>query len=98
MSDAIYRVCGRKIIRRTQPQPFNRIVAEMFVEPRSPGGTHAVARLQNRLQPRAKPTTHKAEMAAMAARHQFEDSVRLPVTLDPEHYAFIGPLHAESRP
>ena len=29
----------------------------------------------------------------MPMRHQFEDGIRLPVPLDPEHYAVIGPLH-----
>jgi hypothetical protein len=35
-------------------------------------------------------------MAAMRARHQLEDGARLPVPLDAEHNAFIGPLHGTS--
>jgi hypothetical protein len=65
----------------------------MLVESCPPGSTHAVSRLQDRPEPRAKTSAHKAEMAPMAMRHQFEDGIRLPVPLDPEHYAVIGPLH-----
>ena len=33
------------------------------------------------------------EVAAMLAHHQLKDGICLPVTLDAEHDAFIGPLH-----
>ena len=93
MSNAIDRMRGRKVTGRPQAQALDRIVAEMLVESCPPGSTHAVARLQDRPEPRAKTSAHKAEMAPMAMRHQFEDGIRLPVPLDPEHYAVIGPLH-----
>jgi hypothetical protein len=32
-------------------------------------------------------------MTAVRARHEVEDGVRLPVPLDAQHDAFIGPLH-----
>jgi len=48
------------------------------------------------LESRSKAAPYKAKMAAVLARYQLEDSIRLPVTLDPEHYALIGPLHDSS--
>ena len=65
----------------------------MLVEPRPPGRRHAVAGLQDRLQARAEPAAHQPEMAAMLACHQLEDAAGLPVPLDADHDAFIGPLH-----
>src|ERR1035438_2391018 len=67
----------------------------MLVEPRPPARAHAVADLQHRLHARAEAAAYQAEMATMLARHQFEDGARLPVPLDPDHDAFIGPLHAD---
>ena len=83
MSNAIDRMRGRKVTGRPQAQALDRIVAEMLVESCPPGSTHAVSRLQDRPEPRAKTSAHKAEMAPMAMRHQFEDGIRLPVPLDP---------------
>src|SRR3954471_7031378 len=65
----------------------------MLVEPRPPGRGDAIAGLQDRAQARAGAATDEAEMAAMLARHQFEDSTPLPVALDAKHDAFVGPLH-----
>src|SRR5262249_49749712 len=49
--------------------------------------------LQDRLEPRAKPSAHKAEVAAVLTRQQLKDRVCLPVTFDAKHDAFISPLH-----
>src|SRR5262245_33630675 len=68
----------------------------MLVQPRPPGGTHRIARLQHRLQPRPKAATHKAKVTAVLARHQLEDRIRLAMALDAEHDSFIGPLHDSS--
>src|SRR5262245_51685861 len=96
MREAIDRVRGRKEIRSTQGQPFDSVVAEMLIEPRPPCGAHGVTGLQHRLEPRSKTATNKTEMAAMLARHQLENGIRLPVTLGAEHDPFIGPLHGIS--
>src|SRR6476646_10111559 len=68
----------------------------MLVETRPPGGGDPVAGLQDRAQARAGAAADQAEMAAMLARHQFEDSAPLPVALDAKHDAFVGPLHRGS--
>ena len=93
MGDAIDRVRGAEQAGRRQFEPFHHVVAEMLVEPRPPGRADPVARLQHRPQPRARPAPHQTEMAAVLARHQLDDGIRLPVALDAEHDAFIGPLH-----
>ena len=93
MGDAIDRVRRGEEIRRAQAHRLHRVIAEMLVEPRPPGRAHAIAGLQHRLHARAEAAAHQPEMAAMLARHQFEDAARLPVPLDAEHDAFIGPLH-----
>src|SRR5258708_30959793 len=36
-------------------------------------------------------------MAAVRARHHFEDGARVPVTAGAEHDAFVGPLHFTTR-
>src|SRR5262245_34938202 len=97
MRDAIDCVRCREEIRRAQGEALHRVVAEMLVEPRPPAGAHRIARLQHRLEARAETTAHEPEMTAVFARHQLEDSIRLPVTLDAEHDAFIGPLHRLNR-
>src|SRR6476646_472266 len=96
MRHAIDRVRGAEEAAGAQPQPFNRVSAEMLVEPRPPGGADRVAGLQHGFQARAEAAAHQPEMAAMRARHQLEDGARLPVPLDAEHNAFIGPLHGTS--
>src|SRR5262245_25953918 len=96
MIDPIDCVRRGKEIRGPQRKPFHRVVAQMLVEPRSPGRTERVPRLQYRLEPRPKAAAHKAEVAAMLARHQLEDRIRLAMALDAEHDPFIGPLHGSS--
>src|SRR5664280_3114237 len=93
MADAIDRVRRREEVRRAQARALHRIIAEMLVEPRPPGRAHGIADLQYRFHARAETAAHQPEMAAMRARHQLEDAAGLPVALDAEHDAFIGPLH-----
>ena len=97
MRDAIDCVRRREETSRAQVEAFHSVVAEMLVEPRPPGGAHGIARLQNRLEPRTEAAAHKTEMAAMLARHQLEDGIRLPVPFDAQHDAFIDPLHGLNR-
>ncbi len=92
--DAIDRMGRGKETRGPQVERLHGEIAEMLVEPRPPGGAHAVAGLQDRLHARGKAAAHQAEMAAVPARHHLEDAAGLPVALDAEHDAFIGPLHA----
>ena len=96
MRHAVERVRDRQKRRRARIEAFDRVVTEMLVEPRPPSGADAIARLQHRAQPRARPSPHQAEMPAVRARHQLEDGVGLPVTLAAEHDAFVGPLHRYS--
>src|SRR5258708_39877472 len=97
MTDTVNCMWRRKETRRPQMQALNGIVAEMLIESRPPGCTHAIAQLQNRFKPRAEAASYKTKMAPMLSRHQFEDSVRFPVTLNSDHNAFIGPLHVDIR-
>ncbi len=96
MRDAVDRVRRGEEIRRAQILPLDAVIAQMLVEPRPPGGADAVAGLQHRLHARAEGAAHETEMAAVFARHQFEDAARLPVPLDAEHDAVIGPLHMDA--
>src|SRR5262249_55522125 len=93
MRHAVERVRDRQKRRRARVEAFDHVVAEMLVEPCPPSGADAIARLQHRPQPRARPSPHQAEMAAVRARHNLEDGVGLAVTLAAEHDAFVGPLH-----
>ena len=94
MGDAIDRVRRAEEAGGAQVQPLDRVIAEMLVEPRPPGGAHAVAGLQHRACMRVpKPPRTRPRWRPCVARHQFEDGARLPVPLDAEHDAFIGPLH-----
>jgi hypothetical protein len=68
----------------------------MFIEPCAPGTADAVTRLQHRPQPRARPSSHQTEMAAVGTRHQFEDGIGLPVTPRAEHDALVSPFHRQS--
>ncbi len=97
MRDAIDGVRRREETCRAQGKAFNGVVTEMLVEPRPPCRAHGVARLQDRLEPRTEAAAHETEVAAMLARHQLEDAIRLPVTLDAQNDAVIGPLHAFNR-
>ena len=79
-----------------QIRSFDRVVAEMLVEPRPPGGgdpSCPAAASARRREPAA--AAHQAEMAAVLARHQFENGARLAVALDAEHDAFVGPFHRD---
>src|SRR4026208_598920 len=84
----------RKETRRPQIESLNGVVAEMLIKSRPPGRADAIARLEQRLETRARSAPHKAKMAAMLTRHQLEDGIALPVTLDAKHDAFISPLPA----
>ena len=96
MGHAIDRVRGRQQDRRAQPRAFERVGAEMFVEPRPPHGGDAVAGLQQRPHPRRGTAPHEAEMAAVAARQQFDDGGGFAMPPHPEHDAFVGPFHGGS--
>jgi hypothetical protein len=65
----------------------------MLVQPRPPACAQRVAGLQDRLHARTETAAHQPEMAAMFARHQFDDGAGLAMVLDADHNAFIGPLH-----
>src|SRR5665647_1137506 len=93
MRDAVDGVRRRKEIRRALAHRLDRVIAEMLVEPGPPAGADGIAGLQNRLHARAVAAAYQTEMAAMLARHQLEDGARLPVPLDADYDAFIGPLH-----
>src|SRR5262245_15287923 len=98
VADTVDRMRGRKETSCPEIQGFNCVIAKMLVEPRPPGRAYAIARLEDRLEPRTGSAAHKAEMTAMLARHQFKDGISLSVTLGSEHNAFVSPLHADSRP
>ena len=66
---------------------------KVFVEPRPPHCPDAIAGLQHRTQLRAHPATDQTEMAAMLARHDLDDGIRLPVAARAQHDAFVGPFH-----
>ncbi len=93
VADPINRMRRREKTGGPQIHRFDRVVAEMLIEPRTPCRTDGIARLQHRLKSRSKSATHKPEMAAVLARHQFKDSACLAVPLDADYDAFIGPLH-----
>src|SRR5262245_1251072 len=97
VSDTVNRMRRRKETSRSQIQGLNCVIAKMLIEPRPPGRSYAIARLQDWLEARTGSTAYKAEMTAMLARHQFKDGIALPVTLGSEHDAFVSPLHADSR-
>src|SRR5208282_1065420 len=93
MRHAVDRMRRREESRRAQIGPLDRVMAEMLIEPRPPGRAQRVARLQHAAQARAGAAAHQAEMAAVPARHQFDNDARLAVALGAEHDGFIGPLH-----
>ena len=93
MSDAVEGMRDRQERRRPRIEGLDRVVAEMFIEPRAPGAADAVTRLQHRPQPRARPSPHQTEMAAVGTRHQFEDGIGLPVTPGAEHDGLVSPFH-----
>ena len=61
---------AERISRPPADRSLDRVIAEMLVEPRAPGGAHAVSRLQNG--PRAGAAAHEPEMAAVRGGHQLE--------------------------
>ena len=93
MGYAVHGMGGGEKSRRAQIDPFDRVIAEMIVEPRPPGGAQRVARLQDTAQAGACAAAHQPEMAPVLLRHQFENDAGLAVALDAEHDAFIDPLH-----
>ena len=72
---------------------FHKIMPEMLIKPRPPGGAHGIARLQDAAQPRARAAAHQPKMAAMRPRHQFEDDAGLAVALDAKDDSFVDPFH-----
>src|SRR5271166_4614469 len=98
MRNPVDRVRLREKVRRPFLQRLDGIITEMLVEAGAPGRADAIAGLQDRLHARAEASAHQSEVAAVLARHQLEDGARLPVPLDADHDAFIGPLHVASYP
>src|SRR5581483_3023914 len=76
-----------------QIETFDRIIAEMLVEPRPPGRAQQIAGLQHAAQPRAGAAAHQTEVPAALQRHQLENDAGLAVPFDAEHDAVVGPLH-----
>ncbi len=71
MGHAIDRVRRRRTGSPPQIEPFDRVMAEMLVEPRPPGGADPVARLQHRPQrepPRRAPGRDGGRARASSAR------------------------------
>src|SRR6185437_5279095 len=93
MSDAMHGMGGGEEARSPQMETLNRVIAEVIVEPRPPGGAQRVSRLQNPAQAGTRAAAHEPEMAAALLRHQFENDAGFAVALDAEHSAFVGPLY-----
>src|ERR1051325_2641946 len=96
MGYTVHRMRCAEEACRFQLGTFDRVSAKVFVQPRAPGGTDAIARLQYGPQARSCPSPHHAEMTPVLLRHEFEDGVRLPVPPHAQHDAVIGPLHRQS--
>src|SRR5215218_5876994 len=79
---------------RPQVAALDRIGSEMLVEPRAPDRVDGVAGLKHGLEPPRAPAVDEAEMAAVFARHQFQDHPGLAVLAASQHDAVVGPLHA----
>jgi hypothetical protein len=92
-AEAVERQRRAEETGRTELARLHHIAAEMLIEPRPPLRLHAVAGLQDRLQAPRAPAMHEAEMAAVRARHQFEDDARFAVLPRPEDEALVRPLH-----
>ena len=93
MRHAKRRVRRHHQVAGAQPHTLDHIVTEMLVEPRAPGDAHDIAGLQHRTHARARPSPHQPEMAAVRARHHFQDGVRLAMPARAENDAFVGPVH-----
>ena len=96
--DAVDRMGSAKKLAARRFDRLDGEIAEMLVEPRAPSGAHAYCPAAGSAAcASASAAAHQAEMAAVLARHHFEDDAGLAVALDAEHDAFVGPLHAVVR-
>ncbi len=77
MVEAVQSVRRRQERGGTQVDRFDDVIAEMLIEPGTPGCAHPVAGLQHRLEPRAGTAAHETEMAPVPERHQFDDGIGL---------------------
>jgi hypothetical protein len=93
MGHTMHRMRRIEKSRRAQIDTFDRVIAEVIVEPRPPGRAQRIPRLQHPPQPRASTAAHEPKMTAALVRHQFENDARLAMAFDAEHNAFVGPLH-----
>src|SRR5262249_50638705 len=85
-------------VRRAQRQPFDAVVAKVFIEPGSPHRPHRIAWLQHRAHPRTRATTHEAEVPAVLARQQLGDDASLAVPPHAQDDAVVSPLHTGYSP
>ncbi len=93
MRHAIYRMRRGQHRGRAQPRGLDRIITEMFVEPRPPHRPHAVTGLQHRPHPLAGAAADQPKMAAMTARQEFDDGRGFAMPPHSEHDAFVRPFH-----
>src|SRR6516162_7476532 len=93
MVEPVERVRRREERGGTQVGPLDDVIAEVLIEPGTPGCAHPVARLQDGLEPRAGAAADETEMAPVFARHQLGDGIGLAMTPRAEHNPDIGPLH-----
>jgi len=94
MGKPVKRMRDRKQGCRARIEGLDAIVTQMLVQARLPYDTDAIAGLQHRPQPRARPSPHQAKMTAVITGHQLKDGVGLPMTLASKNNALIGPLHS----
>ena len=94
MGDAVNHMRRGQLRCAMQVQRLDRVMPKMLVEARPPDHAHGVAGLQQRAKPRAAAAANQAEMAAVIARHHFDDGAGLAVAPRSQHYAVIGPFHA----
>src|SRR6185295_19071221 len=98
VANAVDRMRRCEKTGRTKMQGLDGVVAEMLIKAGPPVGAYAVARLEDRPETRTGSAAHKTKMTAMLTRHQLENGVALPVTLDAKHDPLVSPLHgADSR-
>ena len=95
MRDAVDGMRRGEKTCRAQIDSFDRIVAEMIVEPRPPSGAQRIPRLQparrrEPLPPRTRPRWRPRSRVINSRM-----TLRLAVALDAEHDAFIDPLHGD---
>src|SRR5215210_2137181 len=95
MRNAIERMRVGQQSAGAQAQSFHHIMTEMLVQARPPYGGNRIARLQYWAHARARPAPYQSEMAAVLARHQFQDGVRFAMPPHAQHYAFVSPFHAD---